>query len=202
MDEREIKNAVPWLMIVGRALGCPLILVAAWRGWAGGWLGLIVVAALLSDIYDGILARRWGGETEQLRMSDSIADTIFYLGVVGALWLREPQVLLGNWRLLVGLFAIEGFRYVFDFAKFRKSASYHSYMAKAWGLLIAVAVVGVLSFGGLRPLIWVALGFGIVVNLEGLAMSLMLPRWKNDVKTLGRAWAFRKEMLSEETALR
>src|SRR5271168_1190285 len=170
MGGREIKKAIPWLMIVGRVLGCPLILLAARRGWDGGWLGVIVVAALLSDIYDGILARRWGGETELLRMSDSIADTIFYLGVVGALWLREPQVLRGNWRLLVGLFAIEGFRYVFDFVKYRKAASYHSYMAKAWGLLIAVAVVGVLSFGGLQWLIRVALGFGIVVNFEGLAM--------------------------------
>jgi len=91
---------------------------------------------------------------------------------------------------------------VFDLWKFRKTASYHSYMAKAWGLLIAVAVVGVLSFGGLRWLIWVALGFGIVVNFEGLAMSLMLPRWKNDVKTLWRARELRKSMLAEQTALR
>jgi hypothetical protein len=53
------------------------------------------------------------------------------------------------------------------------------------------------SFGGLRWLIWVALMFGVVVNAEGLAMSLMLPRWKNDVKTLGRAWELRKRMLAE-----
>jgi phosphatidylglycerophosphate synthase len=59
MSGREIKRAIPWAMIVGRALGCPLILVAAWRGWSGGWLGAIVVVALVSDIYDGILARRW-----------------------------------------------------------------------------------------------------------------------------------------------
>ena len=60
------------------------------------------------------------------------------------------------------------------------------------------AVVGVLSFGGLRWLVWVALMFGVVVNAEGLAMSLMLPLWKNDVKTLGRAWELRKRMLSEQ----
>jgi phosphatidylglycerophosphate synthase len=192
-----VRRAIPWVLIGLRVLGCPLIVVGAWRGWAGGWLGVIVVVALVSDIYDGILARRWGGETAGLRMSDSVADTIFYLGVVWALWLREPQVLRGNWRWWVALFAIEGVRYGFDFWKFGKAASYHSYMAKAWGLLIAVAVVGVLSFGGLRWLVWVALVFGIVVNAEGLMMSLMLPRWKNDVKTLGRAWEFRKRMLAE-----
>jgi phosphatidylglycerophosphate synthase len=192
-----LRRAIPWGLIGLRVLGGPLIVLGAWRGWAGGWLGAMVAAALLSDIYDGILARRWGGETAGLRMSDSVADTIFYLGVVGALWIREPEVLRGNWPWWVGLFVIEGVRYGFDFWKFGKAASYHSYMAKAWGLLIAVAVVGVLSFGGLRWLIRVALVFGIVVNAEGLAMSVMLPRWKNDVKTLGRAWEFRKAMLAK-----
>jgi phosphatidylglycerophosphate synthase len=199
---RAVQRAIPWVLIGLRVLGCPLIVEGARRDWAGGWLGVIVVVALLSDIYDGILARRWGGETAGLRMSDSVADTIFYLGVVGALWLREPEVLRGNWRWWVGLFVIEGVRYGFDFWKFRKAASYHSYLAKAWGLLIAVAVVGVLSFGGLRWLVWVALVFGIVVNAEGLAMSVMLPRWKNDVKTLGRAWELRKAMLAEQNELR
>src|SRR5271154_6002848 len=197
-----MRLGIPWALIGLRVLGCPLIVFGAWRGWAGGWLGAIVVVALVSDIYDGILARRWGGETAALRMSDSVADTIFYLGVVWALWIREPGVLRENAWWLVGLFGIEGARYGFDFWKFGKAASYHSYMAKAWGLLIAAAVVGVLSFGGLRWLVWVALVFGTVVNAEGLAMSLMLPRWKNDVKTLGRAWRLRKEMLAERIELR
>jgi phosphatidylglycerophosphate synthase len=197
LNGARLRRAIPWGLIWLRVLGGPLIVLGAWRGWAGGWLGAMVVAALLSDIYDGILARRWGAETAGLRMSDSVADTIFYVGVVGALWIREPEVLRGNWPWWVGLFAIEGVRYGFDFWKFGKAASYHSYMAKAWGLLIAVAVVGVLSFGWLRWLIWVALVFGIVVNGEGLAMSVILPRWKNDVKTLGRAWEFRKAMLAK-----
>jgi phosphatidylglycerophosphate synthase len=193
----SLARAVPWGLIVLRVLGCPVIVLGAHWGWSGGWLGAIVVAALLSDIYDGVLARRWGGETPALRLWDSVADTIFYLGVVAALWLREPEVLRGNWKLFGVLFVLEGLRYVFDFWKFGKAASYHSYMAKAWGLLIAVAVVGVFSFDGLRWLIVVALVWGIGVNVEGLAMSLMLPRWKNDVKTLGRAWEMRKSMMAE-----
>jgi hypothetical protein len=52
------------------------------------------------------------------------------------------------------------------------------------------------------PWTMVALVWGIFVNLEGLTMSLMLPRWKNDVKTLPAAWRLRKQMLSEEPVLR
>jgi len=140
MNGVGLRRVIPWWMIAGRALGGPLIVFGAWRGWGGAWLGAIVVVALL--IYDGILARRWDGETAALRMSDSVADTIFYLGVVAALWVREPEVLRGNWRWWGGLFVIEGVRYGFDFWKFGRAASYHSYLAKGWGLLIAVAVVG------------------------------------------------------------
>jgi phosphatidylglycerophosphate synthase len=192
-----ITRSIPWSLIILRVLSCPLIIVGAMRGWAGGWLSLIVIVALLSDIYDGILARRWHCETSVLRLSDSIADTIFYLGVVAALWIREPQLLRDNWQLFAALFSLEGIRYVFDLSKFGKTASYHSYMAKTWGLLIAIAIVGVLSFGKLVLVIRLSVIFGIVVNLEGLAMSLILPRWKNDVKTLGQAWALRREMLGE-----
>jgi CDP-diacylglycerol--glycerol-3-phosphate 3-phosphatidyltransferase len=194
-----MRQAIPWAMIIMRAIGAPLIVYGAELKWAGGWLSLIVLLALLSDIFDGVLARRWGKETPGLRVWDSVADTIFYLGVVGALWLREPQTLRENWKLFAVLFGLEGFRYIFDFIKYRKAASYHSYLAKCWGLTIGIAVIGVLSFGGLRWLISMALVMGIVVNLEGLTMSLLLPSWQNDVKTLGRASKLRKRMLAEQT---
>ncbi len=186
---------IPWLLIAFRVVCGPLIVLAAHRGWPGVSLGLIVLFAVLSDIFDGILSRRWNCETPTLRVIDSLADTIFYLGVVEALWLREPQIILRNRSLLAALFSLEAIRYVLDLVKFRRTASYHSYLAKSWGLIIAVAVTGVLSFGVLYPLILVAILLGIVVNLEGLAMSLILPRWQNDVKTLRAAWILRQQML-------
>src|SRR5580698_7374177 len=123
MNAVRVMRAIPWTLIALRVLGCPLIIIGQRRGWAGSWLALIVVMALLSDIYDGILARRWRCETSVLRVSDSIADTIFYLGVVWALWLRVPAVLRNNWILFAVLFGLEGVRYGFDFWKYRKTAS-------------------------------------------------------------------------------
>ena len=98
------------------------------------------------------------------------------------------------------LFGLEGARYIFDLKKFGRAASYHSYMAKAWGLILAAAMVGVFAFGGFRVMVPIAAAWGILVNLEGLTMSIMLPRWKNDVKTLPRAFALRKNMLNDMTS--
>jgi phosphatidylglycerophosphate synthase len=196
------KAAIPWTMVALRALLCPLILWGAHAGWAGPWLAMIVLVALVDDIFDGILARHWGTDTSALRLSDSVADTILYLGVLAALWMRKPEVLRSNRFLFAAVLSLEASRYIFDFWKFGKAASYHSYIAKAWSLLLSAAMVGVFAIDGLRFLVPVALVWGIFVNLEGLTMSLLLPRWKNDVKTLPAAWRLRKQMLSEEPVLR
>ena len=101
-----------------------------------------------------------------------------------------------NWRLLAVLLGLECARYVFDLAKFGKAASYHSYFAKCWGLLRAVALIMVLSFGGLAWLVRASILLGILTNLEGGAMSLLLRHWQNDVKTLPAAWRLRQQQSS------
>jgi CDP-diacylglycerol--glycerol-3-phosphate 3-phosphatidyltransferase len=81
------------------------------------------------------------------------------------------------------------------FAKFGKPASYHSYLAKTWGLLMAGGVIAALAMGRSNVMIPVALGLGVACNLEGIAMSLMLPAWHRDVKTLRVAWRLRQELV-------
>ncbi len=89
------------------------------------------------------------------------------------------------------LLGLEGFRYAFDFWKFRKASSYHSYLSKFWGLVLASAILCALAMKGPQWLVTAAIVLGIIANLEGLTMSLMLPKWQNDVKTLGAAWRIR-----------
>lgn len=191
---KRLQIAVVWAMVGLRVVLSPMMIWGAHAGWHGVLLATIVVIALVDDIYDGIVARHWGCDSSTVRLWDSLADTIFYMGVAGALWIREPEVLRRNWLLFAVLFALEGTRYAFDLWKFGKPASYHSYMAKMWGLLLAAAMIGVFALHSLNLLVTAALIWGIAVNIEGLMMSLMLPRWKNDVKTLWRAWEFRKSM--------
>jgi phosphatidylglycerophosphate synthase len=193
---KKLQLLIVWMMIGLRVMLCPVMVWGAKKNWSGKVLAFIVVIALVDDIYDGVLARRWGWDSPSVRLWDSLADTVFYLGVAGAVWLRDPKVIRGNWVLFAILFGLEGTRYVFDMVKFGKAASYHSYMAKAWGLLLAAAMVGVFAFERLRILVPIAVAWGIVVNLEGLAMSILLPRWRNDIKTLPLAWKARKAMLS------
>jgi CDP-diacylglycerol--glycerol-3-phosphate 3-phosphatidyltransferase len=177
------------------ALG-PILIAGAACGWSPLALAGMVVAALLSDIFDGVLARRWGCDTAGVRRFDSLADTVFYLAAAATLWLAHPEILRANARLMQAVLALELLRAAFEIAKFGKPASYHSYLAKAWGLVMAIAVTSAFATGWGR-LLPVALAMGIACNLQGLAMSAILPVWHRDVKGLGTAWKLRHNVTGD-----
>ena len=186
-----IRHIIPWTMVIARALLGPALILAARAALPGVLLALLVIAGLLSDIFDGVLARSWSTDTAALRLSDSMADIVFYLGCGVALWLRSRALLIHFAQLLELVIALELFHLAFALIKFGKPPSYHSWLAKSWGLLLSAAIV--LGFHNstaatTRTLWWVALLFGIVAQAEGISMSLLFPTWRRDVKTIAHAW--------------
>jgi CDP-diacylglycerol--glycerol-3-phosphate 3-phosphatidyltransferase len=175
----------------------PVLIAGTACSWNGFALAGIVVAALVSDIYDGVLARRWRCDTARVRLFDSMADTVFYLYTAVALWVSQPRLWRSYGGLLVALLVLEAARFAFDFAKFGKPASYHTYLAKAWGLVMAIAVIGVFALDRSNVFVPAALVLGILCDLEGLAMSLVIPVWRKDIKTLLAAWHLRRQMLND-----
>jgi len=192
------RDVIPWMMAGGRAPLGPLMILGERCNWNGMTLAALVVSALFSDIFDGVLARRWRCDTAALRLLDSMADMVFYVCVAVALWLGYAQALHGSRTLALGLAAIELGRLVLESCKFGKPASYHSWLAKTWGLVLASAVISVFATRRANLLLPSALGLGIVSNLEGLAMSLVLPVWRHDVKGLAAALRIRAELRGSE----
>lgn len=196
------RTKVPWVMAGYRALLCPVMLLGQRTGWDGTALAGLVVSALLSDIFDGVLARHWHCDTGPLRLFDSIADAIFYLGVAGALSMRHPDLLRRMEAPLAAVAALEVARLGLELVRFGKPASYHSVLAKTWGLTLAAGAV--LGFvGGSAPLLtgsWrIAAWVGVACDLEGLAISLALPVWRKDVLSLWHALRLRATILQDRS---
>ena len=195
----KMKQQIPWLMAGARALLGPVLIVGQACGWNGFTLAAMVLAALLSDLFDGILARRWHCDTPAVRLFDSMADTVFYISVAAALFIGQHRLWRAHEALLGALLALEAVRFAVDLLKFGKPSSYHSYLAKTWGLLLATAVICTFAIGAASPraceaLLAAAFGLGIACDLEGLAMSAILPAWRNDVKTIAAAWRLRRKL--------
>lgn len=188
---RVAKWRIPWLLAGARAVLGPVMVLGARAQWNGLTLAALVVTALLSDVFDGVLARRWKCDTPAVRLFDSMADIVFYLGCATALWLRYPGILRGLALPIGGVVALEALCLGVSLAKFGKLPSYHSYLAKTWGLVLASALVA--SFLTKPTAAWIlpALALGALANLEGIAMSLIMPVWRQDVKSLAVAWRLR-----------
>ena len=155
-----------------------------------GILGFV----FLSDVFDGMIARRLNVVTARLRVADSWADTSVYLCVAGAVWLRH-RALLGPFfvplLVVIGLMAVN---WAVAMIKFGRALSFHAYSSKLWGLSLFAASVSLLGFSYAGWFLWAAIAVGIGGHLEGFAMTLILPRWAHDVSGIPEALRLRAEM--------
>jgi hypothetical protein len=188
------KEQIPWTLSAGRAVLGPVMVLGERGGWNATSMALLVLTAFLSDVFDGFLARRWKCESAASGILDSTADGVFYVCAGIALWVGHPQIWRDNAGLLAGVLGLEAVRYGVEFWKFGKPASYHSYLAKAWGVVLAPGLIAAFAMQRNNPVLIAGLALGIISNLEGLAMSLVLPVWQADLKGLAAALAVRSQV--------
>jgi len=180
----SLATRIPLLLTALRALLAPVIVVLALFNPNPLAFGICLSLGFLSDVFDGIIARRLGVATPGLRRLDSSADTLFYVAAVFAAWQLYPQVIKENIIALAMLILLELVRYAVDLAKFGREASYHMWSSKAWGIVLFVAFLALLAFGYTGGWIAMALYVGIVADVEGLAISFVLVEWKSDVPSI------------------
>jgi phosphatidylglycerophosphate synthase len=192
MQLSKTLRSTPIFLTGIRAALAPVMLVVALSGGSRIQFGVCLVAAFLSDIFDGVLARRLNVATPALRRLDSAADTLFYLAALYSAWHLYPHAIESRRTALIGLVVLEVVRYAFDWLKFRREASYHMWSSKLWGIVLFIAFVALLAFGSDNATMSVALYMGILADLEGLAISITLREWKSDVPTLLHAIALRR----------
>jgi len=185
------RQQIPWALAGVRAALGLILIAGAQCNWSGMALAAMVLGAAVSDIYDGVLARRWKCDTAGVRLFDTVADTIFYFCAGMGLWLARPEIFRKNAALLLVVLAMEAFHFGFDYSKFGKPASYHSWLAKSWGVVLATSLVVALATPFGSGMITLSLIVGIACKAEGLAMSFLLKEWERDVRTLAAAWALR-----------
>ncbi|GAB4061714.1 CDP-alcohol phosphatidyltransferase family protein [Uliginosibacterium sediminicola] len=185
---------LPLLLTALRAALAPLLLWLAWF-WPdpAAFAGCLLIA-FLSDVFDGVIARRLGVATVALRRLDSIADSVFYVAAMCAVWHLHPAAITEHPYLLGTLLALELARYLFDFIKFRREAAYHMWSSKLWGIGLFAGFLGILAGGNTGWAVWLAALPGILADIEGLAISAILPQWRNDVPSVLHAWRLRQTL--------
>ncbi|MEA5599047.1 CDP-alcohol phosphatidyltransferase family protein [Rivularia sp. UHCC 0363] len=190
---------LPSLLIGMRFTIAPLLLFDALDRNTSSWFIIGYIIAVLSDIFDGIIARRLKVSTPQLRQADSWADICLYLGVAISTWLVYPQIIIDFRLPLLSAITIQLILFAVSLIKFQKFPSFHTYTAKAWGLALLAATVGLFGFGYANTL-WFAIVLCWVNSLEEIAMTLLLPTWQCDILSIFHALELRKALMLETTS--
>ncbi len=153
---------------------------------------VLLTIGLLSDIFDGIIARHLNISTQKLRRLDSTIDQIFFISVAIATYIQCPQFFKTNATKLIILFSMEVLAYLVCFLKFKKEIATHTMGAKFWTLFLFSTLIEIILHCESRVLFELCFWFGIVTRLEIIVIILTLKKWTNDVPTLFHAIKLRK----------
>ncbi len=192
------KSAVPWSLTIFRGLLSPaMIAVAASLKQPEAWLGTMIALGFISDVFDGVLARRWHTDTGALRLADSICDDVFYLCLAAVAVKYHWRAIRPSLWILTAVLALEALQILCGWVKYGRMTSYHSYAAKAWGVLLACSAIVLICFDSGSVLLSIALAWGIICLIESLTMTALLPRVGARRKVhRPRACDFAKRMLA------
>lgn len=187
----QVLAAIPAALVGLRVLIAPFLVWDAADGETSIGFLLAFGIAFLSDILDGVIARRLQASTAALRQADSWADRGLYGGVAIATAFAYPDVLITFALPLLWVIGAQLLWWIVNLAKYGKPASYHTYSAKFWGITLLFAVVALFGFNYAGITLWLAIITGIIHSLEEIAMTLILPVWTHDVLSIVHAWKLR-----------
>jgi CDP-diacylglycerol--glycerol-3-phosphate 3-phosphatidyltransferase len=187
-------RSIPTALTIFRLLSAPVLMVLAYMGRERYFLWL-AIAALLSDVLDGALARRLGASSETGRLLDSWADLLIALvSFAGAtlLWPDTMREEAGYFALVLAALVIPN---AWGLLRFRRLLGYHTVSAKASGVFLAVGAVAL--FTGMTPIPFRLASFvELAVAAEYIAISLLLPQWTGEMKSVWHAWRQRRGVVA------
>lgn len=185
---------IPVALIISRLLLAGLFIVTSLcRIELSSWLVIGLFSyALLSDIFDGIIARRLNVSTPFLRRLDSFVDQVFWLSAAVAMFIKCPGFWQEHSRKIILLLCFEAFTYVVSFWKFRKEVATHAIASKIWTLSLFATMVQVMVSCHSDLLFEICFYGGVMTRFEIIVILLFLREWTNDVPSFYHAVQLRQ----------
>jgi len=163
----------------------PVLLMLACAGHAQTFL-ICLVVALLTDTFDGIIARRLNATSAIGAKLDSLADLAVCLAMPPCVWWLRPEVLKeeAGGILVALLFYVSA--QASGFIKFHHLPSYHTWTAKTVATLAAIEFV-VIFAGGPGWTLRILAVLVAMSCLETMLITIVLREWRTNIPSLWHA---------------
>ncbi len=184
----------PYVLIAFRFLLAPVMLYLGYfyHTQYGRLIVLLLFLGLLSDVLDGIIARKQNSSSAKMRRLDSQTDMIFWLSAGFTAWFIWPRVIGNNSFVIWILLGMEAACYAVSIIKFGRETCTHAYLSKFWGLTLLAAFTDLILNGNAGFLFYFCLFSGIVSHLDRILITLILPKWQHDIPSAYHAYLIRK----------
>lgn len=194
-------KTIPYLLIATRFCLAPVILLSAYfKGEESRFLILsLMYFGLLTDIFDGIIARKAGVSSEKLRRLDSQTDLIFWLSLGFAAYFLNSELIKNEWKGVALIFVMEALCYVISWLKFGKETCTHAFLSKMWGLSLLIAFTYLIGFQQAGWAFYLTVVLGFIAHIDVILIILILPKWQYDVPSSYHAWKIRKGKQRKKT---
>lgn len=179
---------IPNLLSLFRLLLIPLLWVFALRDMPIV-VAIGVVVAALSDSLDGVLARWLNQETKFGSQLDSFADNLFKPSLIAWLLILEPDLLSDHPYELLAAITVYIIRIIVGLVKFKRFGNLHLYSGKLGSVLQYVFIVLALITPGYSELLfYIAVGFFIFTNTEGIILLLTRSEVDEHLGSIFHVW--------------
>lgn len=185
---------VPFILLYSRLAVAPVVLAIAYFQpvYYQEYLISIMIYGVVSDFFDGFIARRIGTSTEKLRKADSNVDQVFWLAIIAGLLYISPQFFKTYYIEIIILFSLEVLAYLISFIRFKKVVATHAIASKLWVLTLLATLIEVTLTGNSGFLFKLCFWVGLISRIEIVSIMLLLRKWTNDVPGIYQAIQLRK----------
>ncbi len=185
----------PVYFVICRIIAAAAIWILAKKDKPSPFFILIFLFGFATDVIDGMIARQFHTGSAIVATMDGVADvslyaaTLLYLkkffaDIIRAYYVRLRILVLGQlvaWGVCV--------------IKFGHISSWHSYMAKIFGLTIISSVVAVAVFRN-HKILKLLLIVGMIYLIDDVAITLVMPHWRIGVMSVFDAFTYTQATLT------
>ncbi len=185
-------NRIPKILLYSRLFFAFIILFIAFKPCLNShiWVLILLYVGIISDVFDGIIARKLNISTEGFRLLDTIFDLFFYLSVLFYIYLNNQIAILSTYKLIFCILGLELGMYVISYLRFRKLPSPHAILSKFWGIYIVIEfTLLILKIDGRH--FTIALLIGILVHIDRILIYIFLRKWDHDIPSCYHAYLIR-----------
>ncbi|MCG8470715.1 MAG: CDP-alcohol phosphatidyltransferase family protein [Desulfobacterales bacterium] len=174
-------------------LACsPAMLWCAWTGKERQFLAFLTTA-MISDLFDGSIARLLEHTTELGAKLDSAADFLLALAVLPCIWWLWPHLIEAEFPYFLIILMGSAMQITCGVIKFRKAPSYHTLASKAATFLISCSLLTLLFTQKISTPFRFSAILHLAATADSLLITLILPRWYYNVPSAWHAFTILRD---------